>query len=104
MNIAPYHLTEAEWSQRIKKAREEFAGNYVQCHVTRHSGAKMVGASAEIDFLLFGVRHDLLKTVERLQRGDLSLSEFGRLKLIALLERPTTYARVRIRARRLGLI
>ncbi len=100
MNIAPYALTETEWRRRYNKARENLAGNYVQCRVNRSSGSQMVAAAAEIDFLLFNVRHDLLNRL----RDDSPLSEFGRLKLIALLERPVTYARVRIRAKRLGLI
>lgn len=104
MNIAPYHLTEAEWNRRLKKAREGLAGNYVQCRATRRAAASMITSAAEIDFLFFGIPNDQCEALKCFDKGNHSISEFGRLRLIALIERPVTYARVRIKAKRLGLI
>ena len=104
MNPPPYSLSASEWHSRMVTAKANLAGNYVQMRATRAAASTMKSAAAEIDYLTFDITGDLRRTVDRLRRGEIVLSEFGRLKLIALLERPITFARVRIKAKKLGLM
>lgn len=104
MTPPPYSLTASEWHSRMATAKENLAGNYVQTRATRAAASGMKAAAAEIDYLSFGISSDLKEIVKRVRSGELVLSKFGRLKLIALLERPITFARVRIKAKKLYLI
>jgi hypothetical protein len=103
-NVQPYSLTALEWQLRMETAKSNLRGNYVQTRVTHGTASAMTAAAKEIDYLTFGIQGDLKRTVDQLRSGELTLSAFGRLRLIALLERPISFARVRIKAKKLGLI
>lgn len=104
MNPPPYSLSASEWHSRMAAAKENLAGNYVQTRATRAAASGMKAAAAEIDYLSFGISSDLKEIVNRTRSGELVLSEFGRMRLVAQLERPITFSRVRIKAKKLGLI
>ena len=102
--MQPFELTEQQWNQRLQSAKSRLRGNYVPQRVTKASSSQMVGASKEIDWLYFGVKDDIKATFKKVNEGKLTLSKFGNLRLIVLIERPVTYSQVIKKARKQKLI
>lgn len=97
-------LDRETWNARRESARESLRGNNVPERVTKATGSRMTIAMAEIGYLNFGIREDLKSKLSMVQNGAIKLSRFGNARLICELERPVTYNRVRIKAKKLGLI
>ena len=102
--VKSYELGKREWEARLHAARELLRGNGVPEMVGKASGSAMRSAAGEIDFLMFDVKADLKQKISDVRSGKVKLSEFGNTRLIAEIERPVTYTRVRLRAKKLGLL
>jgi len=99
-----YELSESEWVRKYKEARAQLAGNYVPERITGRSASAMVGPAKVLHFLSFGIPEEKNFKLIGVQSGTIKLSEFGRLRFISELKKPVSYKRVRIKAKRLGLI
>ncbi len=90
---APYLLTKQQWNDLYVEAKDQIR-NYQH----QYQGA------VTIDYLGFGVRDDIIERLSAVQKGDIVLSPWCSLMLVARIEATVTYGKVRARAKRLGLL